>query len=425
MAGRQIVTQIAAQAQAYDVGVAHWLDHIRDSVMVMETQADAVVIGGGIFGASVGHFLAKLGFGKIVLLEQRRFAAVSTGHTGGAVRTAYTNPLTIRLAKRAVEMFGDGERWLGGDCGFRRNGYLVLADAAALGPGRKMMQLELEQAIAVEELSVEEIHARWPEIDLKSQQIAGGIFEPDSGIADGALSTRSLIDSAAAWGLTAYEGVGAKGIERRGDKVSAVATDQGVIQTPVVVNAAGGWGGRAGQWVGRNYSLRWSRESDIVVNVPIDTDHLPWISDPQLRFYARPHGPQQILAGLGFPKELEPLDIDRYDEDLDDATHDRIAGKLHERLPITQQGSFDHGWASMYTITDDWHPLVGPEESVPGYYAFFAGNGHCFKLAPPMGESLAQTIAGQTPTIDLHPLRPGRFKDGEYFTSAWGSGNRA
>ena len=38
----------------------------------METQADAVVIGGGIFGASVGHFLAKLGFGKIVLLEHRR-----------------------------------------------------------------------------------------------------------------------------------------------------------------------------------------------------------------------------------------------------------------------------------------------------------------------------------------------------------------
>ena len=41
----------------------------------MEKTADAVVIGGVIFGASVAHFLAKFGYGKIVLLEKRRFAA--------------------------------------------------------------------------------------------------------------------------------------------------------------------------------------------------------------------------------------------------------------------------------------------------------------------------------------------------------------
>lgn len=44
----------------------------------MQTKADAVVIGGGIMGASTAHFLAKLGFGDIVLLESRKLAAVST-----------------------------------------------------------------------------------------------------------------------------------------------------------------------------------------------------------------------------------------------------------------------------------------------------------------------------------------------------------
>ena len=166
----------------------------------MEKTADAVVIGGGIFGASVAHFLAKLGFGKIVLLEKRKFAAVSTGHTGGAIRTAYSNPLTIRLAKRALEMFSHSEQWLGGDCQFRRSGYLVLTDQEALTPGRKVMQLQTAQGLEVEEISVEEIHKRWPEIDLNPASIAAGIFEPNSGIAEGTLTTCNLIHSAKNWG---------------------------------------------------------------------------------------------------------------------------------------------------------------------------------------------------------------------------------
>ena len=79
----------------------------------------------------------------------------------------------------------------------------------------------------------------------------------------------------------------------------------------------------------------------------------------------------------------------------------------------------------MYTISDDWHPLVGPEPDIPGYFACLAGNGHCFMLGPPLGEALADVIAGNTSKIDIRGLRPSRFIEGDYFTSAWGSGNRA
>lgn len=391
----------------------------------MRKTADAVVIGGGIFGASVAHFLAKLGFGRIVLLEERTYAAVSTGHTGGAIRTAYSNPLTISLAKRALEMFSHAEEQLGGPCNFRRIGYIVLVNEESLPPGKRMMGRQNEQGLNVEELSNSDIESRWPEINLEAGNIVAGIFEPNAGIADGTLATRALINAAAGWGLEGYEGIGATGIRRHGDAVVGVETGQGVIETPVVVNAAGGWGGRVAEWVGLKHSLRWSRECDIVLNLSIETDHLPWISDAQLRFYGRPAGPGQMLAGLGFPKEIEPLDINNYDEEIDDLTGNRIREKLEARLPVARDGTFDHGWASMYTISDDWHPLVGPEATVTGYYTFIAGNGHGFKLAPPMGESLAHIIAGQPPPIDLHPLRPGRFEEGEYFTSVWGGGNRA
>ena len=80
----------------------------------MQTTADAVVIGGGILGASTACFLAKKGFGKIVLLEKRTLAAVSTGHSAAAIRTFYSNPVTVQLARRAVEMFSHAEEELGG-----------------------------------------------------------------------------------------------------------------------------------------------------------------------------------------------------------------------------------------------------------------------------------------------------------------------
>ena len=94
----------------------------------MDRTADAVVIGGGIMGASVAHFLAKGGFGKVVLLDNKTLAGASTGHSAANVRTLYSNPLTIQLAVRAVEMFENQREELGGDCGFDQVGFLCLLE---------------------------------------------------------------------------------------------------------------------------------------------------------------------------------------------------------------------------------------------------------------------------------------------------------
>ena len=101
----------------------------------MDHTADAVIVGGGIMGASVAHFLAKGGFGKVVLLDNKTLAGASTGHSAANVRTLYSNPLTIRLAVRAVEMFENQHEELGGDCGFDQVGFLCLLEEHT-APGR-------------------------------------------------------------------------------------------------------------------------------------------------------------------------------------------------------------------------------------------------------------------------------------------------
>ena len=389
----------------------------------MEKTADAVVIGGGIMGAATAHFLAKKKFGKVVLLEKGRLAAVSTGHSAAIVRTFYSNPLTLQLALRARSMFENASEELGGDCEFRRTGYCCIFEEKASPTGEQLLQIERPAGVVAEKVSSEQIKELAPHINV--DDVIFGIYEPLSGYVNPTKTTENLVGRAKDWGLQAHEGVSATSIRLEGNRVTGVETDQGTIETGVAVNAAGGWGRALGLTVGLNYSLRWSRETDIVVRRPADFGSFPVIADPNLQIYIRPQGDDQVLSGLGPPKEIEPLDIDDYDPDIDAKQRRRIEDGLFRRMPTLRDQDYVKGWASMYAITDDWHPLVGPEPGLDGYYAAFGGSGHGFKLGPPIAESLSDMIAGDKPQIDIHAFRPNRFIEGELFTSAWGSGNRA
>lgn len=384
--------------------------------------ADAVVIGGGIMGASAAHFLAKRRIGRVVLLEKGRLAGVSTGHSAANVRTYYSNPITLDLAKRALHMFESDREALGGDCGFRPVGFLLLIDQGSRAAGEHILASERRHGIEVARMSPDEVADLAPQLSLHGVEY--GILEPRSGYADPVRTTEVLVRAARPWGLEPQVGVAATGMRSRGGRVTAVETEDGVIETNLVVNAAGPWADRVGAWLGLRYSLRWSRESDLFVQTPPGFGPLPVVSDPYLRFYLRPEGDNRVMAGLGAPKEIETVDPDDCDPALDARMRARIEGALFERIPALASGRHRGGYASIYTITDDWHPIVGPEPGIEGYFAFFGGSGHGFKLAPPIGEALADVICGETPAIDLSPFRPGRFIDGEPLTSAWGEGNR-
>ncbi|WP_419940525.1 NAD(P)/FAD-dependent oxidoreductase [Candidatus Palauibacter sp.] len=384
--------------------------------------ADAVVIGGGIMGASAAHFLARKGFGRVVLLERGRLAGVSTGHSAAIVRTYYSNPITLELAKRALHMFENDRELLGGDCGFRPIGFLLLIGERLRAAAEHILESERRHGLHVEDLSPGDVGKLAPQLCLN--RVVRGILEPRSGYADPTRTTENLVAAARPWGLEPRAGVGATGVRLRGDRVVAVESEQGTIETNVVVNAAGPWAGRVGSWLGLGYSLRWSRESDLFVEMPAGFGGLPVVSDPGLRFYLRPCGEDRIIVGLGAPKDIEPVDPDDCDSGLDPGMRERIERPLFERTPALANARHLGGYASIYTITDDWHPIVGPEPGIEGYYAFLGGSGHGFKLGPPIGEALADVICGETPAIDLSPFRPGRFIDGEPLISAWGEGNR-
>jgi sarcosine oxidase subunit beta len=389
----------------------------------MIKQADAVVIGGGILGASVAHFLTKNHFGSVVLLEKNRICTGATAYSAANVRQHYSNEVAIRLAVRALEMFSNAEEELGGPVGFVQSGYMVIAPAGQEEALETVVPLQRSLGVETVLLDPDEIHARYPDIDLGD--IALGALEPTSGYADPLKTVTSLVRSAEHEGLQVYEGTEVLDIILSEGSVEGVLTEDSHVAAPVVVNAAGPWAARVGAMAGIEYELSLSREHEVVVALPGGSGPLPIVSDPSNSIFFRPYGSDKLLVGEGYPKEQEPCDPDTYNPRADEPAIERMLFRLTTRVPrfVNLQRVLDY--AGVYSITNDWYPIVGPEQAVHGYYAAVGGSGHSFKIGPPIGEALAAVIAGRKPAIDISALDHARFEHNALFGSVWGPGNRA
>nr|WP_281069828.1 FAD-dependent oxidoreductase [Rhizobium leguminosarum] len=76
-------------------------------------------------------------------------------------------------------------------------------------------------------------------------------------------------------------------------------------------------------------------------------------------------------------------------------------------LPAAGQGSDE--WLGFRPSMPDSLPVIGSSRHLPHVtYAF--GHGHLgLTLSALTGYLVSQLVAGQSPAIDLAPLRPGRF----------------
>lgn len=388
----------------------------------MISRADVVVVGGGILGSSVAHFLVKNGSGKVVLLEKNRLCSGSTAYSAANVRQHYSNEIAIRLAVRGTEMFHNAATELGGEVGFVETGYLVIAPHGQEEALKAAVAEQRRLGVPTTLLETDELRALYPDLELND--IGLGALEANAGYADPRRTVAVLIGAAQSRGLEVYEGVELTSIALDGGSISAAVTTSGEIETPVIVNAAGPWAARVGAMAGVPYQLVLSREHEVVIAAPARLTALPIVSDPAHSLFFRPHGRDHLLVGEGYPKETEPCDPDHYNRRADAVVIERMLTRLRERVPEVAAPRVAKDYAGVYSITSDWYPMVGAEETVEGYFCAVGGSGHSFKIGPPLGEALADVIIGREPQIDISSLSRQRFDRQATFASVWGPGNR-
>ena len=66
-------------------------------------RADVAIVGAGLFGSSLAVELARAGM-RVELTTKSTPASGDTGRSFGMVRAHYSNEVTVRLAKRGIEL---------------------------------------------------------------------------------------------------------------------------------------------------------------------------------------------------------------------------------------------------------------------------------------------------------------------------------
>ena len=381
----------------------------------MRNTADVVIIGGGVMGCSMLYHLARLGVTRSLLLERDVLGSGSTGRSQAICRMHYSNPVTSSLAWESLKVFTNFEDAIGGTSGFVQTGYLVVAEAADRPGLERNVAMQQELGIDTRVISTAEAAELAPMISVADGEAMA--WEPQSGYADSYQVTASYAKGAREMGAEIVMRNPAGEIRISGGRVRAVVTEQGVVETPVAVVAAGPWSRRFLFGMGIDLPLDTVRHQVATVTRPIDQlpSH-PIVGDIAQSFSFRPEGTGLTLVGFGD----EDADVESYNQGVDMAGVADAMQRLIRRMPQMADSYFRGGWSGLFTITPDWHPILDRVPGVEGLYCAVGFSGHGFKLSPAIGQGMAELIVdGEASVVDLTPLRYSRFAEGDLLSSSY------
>lgn len=378
----------------------------------MTTAQKIVVVGAGIMGSSVACSLAeRLPDADVVLLDSQPGVFGATAYSPGIIRRHHTLAADARLSGESLAVYRHWGAAVGGDCGYRPVGFLMLADRSQEKAVHANADAGAPWGMLPEQLDADELRLRFPELLLREEDI--GIFEPDGGYGSPTLATAGWQAAFRARGGGHQVGVLAGGLIRRGSGW-AVQTNIGRIEADQVVVANGMGAAPLLETVGLTVPVTPRRIGLAHIRLPSRPGagpRTPSCIDDVTGTYFAPRDNGLLAVGVRARPECDPdrqvvpLSADEIEE-----ARSRGAQRIRGLTDVATVGSQVSGDG----YTPDNRPILGAaHQDLPGLHiaAGFSGGG--FKIAPAVGEHVSAVVAGLPTPEQIRPYRLGRFEDGE------------
>ncbi len=390
------------------------------------TTARVVIIGGGAVGASSLFHLAKAGWTDCVLLEKNELTAGSTWHAAGNIPT-FSNAWSImNLQRYSTELY----RGLADEVDYPMN-YHVTGSVRLAHSKERMQEFERAagmgryQGMPIEMCSVSDLKSRYP--FMETHDLEGGLYDPYDGDIDPAQLTQALAKGARDLGAKIIRFCPATGVRRDGAEW-IVETEKGEIRCEYVVNAAGYYAQRVGEWFkpygGRTLPMMVMSHQYLLTDEIKEIEDwtketgnkLPLLRDVDTSYYLR-----QEKTGLNlgpyernckghwmtpddpmpedFSFQLYPDDLERLEWYIEDAM---------ARVPLLGTAGINKVINGPIPYTPDGLPLIGPMPGVPNAFeacVFTFG----IAQAGGSGKVLAEWITEGATEWDMWSVDPRRF----------------
>jgi sarcosine oxidase, subunit beta len=379
----------------------------------MAKKFDAIIIGGGIMGCSTAFQLAQRGL-KVVILEKGTIGHGPTGKSSAIIRQHYSNELTARMVLYSLRVFQQFAEQVGGECGFTQTGFLMIAAAKDQAGLEANLAMQRSVGIQTERLDVESARELMPGLIITDQNAVA--YEPESGYADPYLTVTSYAQAARRLGTQIFQDTFVTNLRFAHDKVVGVTTAQEQFDAPLVLNCAGAWSAQIGAMAGFDLPINPCRVQVAFFRRPPGHEQPhPVVADFTQTVYFRSETGALTLAGLIDPEEANAIvDPDNFPEAIGNEFVLEIGEKLIGSYPALEQSQPTGGYASLYAITPDWHPVIDEVPPQSGFFTCSGFSGHGFKLGPAVGVMLADLVTGAPdPRFDPRPFRYGRFAEND------------
>ena len=392
------------------------------------TTARVVIIGGGAVGASCLYHLAKAGWADCVLLERNELTAGSTWHAAGNVPTFSTSWSVMNMQRYSTELY----RGLGAAVDYPMN-YHVTGSIRLAHSKERMQEFQRakgmgkSQGMDLDILAVDEIKNRYPFIE--THDLHGALYDPNDGDIDPAQLTQALAKGARDLGAKILRFTPATGVSRAGDDW-IVQTEKGNIRCEFVVNAAGYYAQRVGEWFklygGRTVPMMvMSHQYMLTDEIPeleawsAENGHkLPLLRDVDSSYYLRQEkhglnlGPYERNCKAHWVNPSDPLPEDfsfqLYPDDLE-----RLEWYVEDamaRVPLLGTAGVNKVINGPIPYAPDGMPLIGPMPGVPNAFEACV---FTFGIAQGggAGKVLAEWITEGQTEWDMWSCDPRRYTD--------------
>ncbi|PRD44875.1 FAD-dependent oxidoreductase [Phyllobacterium phragmitis] len=368
----------------------------------MNTRADAIIIGGGIHGCSTALHLCLRGL-RPVLIEKDYAGRHASGVNAGGVRQLTRHMAEIPLSLRSMDLWEHIEDLVDDSCGFDNHGQVLVAemeDEFELCRER-VAELNLHGFTHEELIDARELRRLVPAV---AENSPGGIVSRRDGAADPARTTTAFRRKAERLGTIVREGIAASNI-RRENKIWCVDAGQESFEAPILVNAAGAWGGQMAAGLGEPMSV------EAVAPMLMITSRVPEFIKPVVILRGRKLSFKQfrngtVLIGGGYLATPYP---ETNDTVLDWRKLQESAQTVFELFPMMRSATIVRAWAGIEARMRDDLPVIGPSAKHEGLFHQFGFSLHGFQLGPGAGAVMAELIVTGKTNTPIDGLRAERF----------------